>query len=155
MHANAELIERFYTAFAAQDAEPMAASYADSARFSDPVFPNLDAQEARGMWRMLTQRAQEFSLEFSHVSADDARGRAHWEAKYLFSGTGRHVHNIIDAEFEFANGKIVRHVDRFDFWRWSRMALGPTGILLGWTPMLQKKVQATARKNLNRFLAEK
>lgn len=132
----------------------MASSYADRARFSDPVFPDLDAAEARAMWRMLTRRAQDFSLTFSGVSADDTRGRAHWEATYLFSATGRRVHNVIDAEFEFEGGKIVRHVDRFDFWRWSRMALGPTGVLLGWTPLLQKKVQATARKGLDRFLAD-
>ena len=154
MHANSALIERFYTAFAARDAEPMAACYADSARFSDPVFPDLTAEEARGMWRMLTSRAKDFELTFRDVSADDRRGRAHWEASYLFSATGRRVHNVIDAEFEFDGGKIVRHVDRFDFWRWSRMALGPVGLMLGWSPLLEKKVRSNAKKQLDRFLAE-
>jgi hypothetical protein len=155
MHANGELIETFYRAFAAKDAEPMAAAYADVASFSDPVFPNLSAAEARGMWRMLTARAKDLELTFGGVSADEKSGRAHWEAKYTFTATGRQVHNIIDAEFDFADGKIIRHVDRFDFWRWSRQALGPSGVLLGWTPMLQKKVQATARKGLDRFLLER
>ena len=152
MHPNGELIQTFYTAFAAKDPEPMARAYSESARFSDPVFPDLSAEQARGMWRMLTGRAKDLEIVFSDVSADDRRGRAHWEAHYTFTATGRKVHNVIDAEFEFADGKIVRHVDRFDFWRWSRMALGASGVLLGWTPVLKKKVQANARKQLDRFL---
>jgi hypothetical protein len=153
MHPNAELIERFYRAFAAKDPEPMVKAYADAARFSDPVFPDLSAAEARGMWRMLTGRAKDLEITFRDVSADDRRGRAHWEARYTFTATGRSVHNVIDAEFELADGRIVRHVDRFDFWRWSRMALGPSGTLLGWTPFLQRKVQTNAKKQLEKFLA--
>ena len=153
MHPNGELIEDFYRGFAAKDPAPMVAAYSDRARFTDPVFPDLSADQARGMWRMLTGRAKDLEVTFRDVTADDQRGRAHWEAHYTFLATGRKVHNIIDAEFEFDGGKIVRHVDRFDFWRWSRMALGPSGVLLGWTPFLQKKVQSTARKQLDKFLA--
>jgi hypothetical protein len=136
MHPNGELIQNFYRAFAVKDPGPMVAAYSDRARFTDPVFPDLSADQARGMWRMLTGRAKDLEVTFS-----------------TFLATGRKVHNIIDAEFEFDGGKIVRHVDRFDFWRWSRMALGPSGVLLGWTPFLQKKVQVTARKQLDKFLA--
>jgi hypothetical protein len=131
----------------------MAVAYSDQARFSDPVFTDLSADEARGMWRMLTGRAKDLEVSFGGISADDESGRAHWEAHYTFLATGRKVHNIIDAEFEFQNGKILRHVDRFDFWRWSRMALGPSGVLLGWTPFLKKKVQSTARGQLDKFLS--
>src|SRR6478672_11208014 len=38
---NADLIRRFYSAFAARDADTMAACYAPDARFSDPVFTDL------------------------------------------------------------------------------------------------------------------
>lgn len=50
-------------------------------------------------------------------------------------------------------GKIVGHVDHFDFWRWSRQALGAPGLLLGWTPILRGKIRSRARGNLDRFLA--
>ncbi len=80
--------------------------------------------------------------------------RAHWEAHYLFSATGRIVHNIIDAEFDFdAAGLITRHRDRFDFWRWSRQALGPPGVLLGWSAWLRHRVRAQAATNLQRSMA--
>ena len=149
-----QLIEQFYTAFAAGDAEAMVACYHPEVRFSDPVFVDLDAREASGMWRMLCGRAKEFSLEFSDVHADDELGRAHWEARYLFSTTGRKVHNIIDAEFRFADGKIIDHRDHFDFYRWSRQALGAPGLLLGWTSMLRNKVRGQAREGLGQYLAK-
>lgn len=66
-------------------------------------------------------------------------GRAHWEAHYRFSVTKRVVHNIIEAEFTFMpEGLIATHKDTFDFWRWSRQALGLGGIVLGWIPFFRK-----------------
>jgi hypothetical protein len=50
-----------------------------------------------------------------------------------------------------AAGKIVRQVDRFSFWRWSRQALGWKGWLLGWTPWLRNRVRAQAAEALRRF----
>jgi hypothetical protein len=32
------------------------------------------------------------------------------------------------------------------------MALGAPGLLLGWTPLVRKKVQTLARKNLTQFI---
>ena len=55
--------------------------------------------------------------------------------------------------FEFnPAGQIVRHKDRFDFWRWSRQALGAPGVLLGWTPVIRNKVRGQAAANLRKFL---
>ena len=87
----------------------------------------------------------------------DARtGRAHWDAHYRFSATGRLVLNRIDAAFSFnPDGLIVTHRDRFDFWAWSRQALGAPGWLLGWTPLLRNKVRQQAAANLRKFLAAK
>ncbi|HSI59785.1 MAG TPA: nuclear transport factor 2 family protein, partial [Ideonella sp.] len=68
--------------------------------------------------------------------------------------TGRPVHNQIEAQLQLANGLIVRHQDSFDFWRWSRQALGTPGWLLGWSPLLRGKVRATAAASLQRFKAK-
>ena len=37
-HANAELLNKFYTAFANLDAETMASCYHENAEFDDPAF---------------------------------------------------------------------------------------------------------------------
>lgn len=146
--AHHELIERFYTAFQQRDAEAMAACYADDVVFSDPVFGELRGDEARDMWRMLVARAQNFSLVFDGVDADERTGRAHWVATYLFTQTGREVVNRIDARFVFRDGRIVEHRDSFDLWLWSRQALGVKGTLLGWSPLVKRAIRAQAKKGL-------
>jgi ketosteroid isomerase-like protein len=155
MHPNESLVHRFYTCFQQLDANGMIACYAPDIVFSDPVFTRLEGRDAGSMWQMLSSRAKEFRLTFRDIKADEARGSAHWEATYLFSKTGRMVTNIIDAEFEFRDGLIVRHTDSFDFWRWSRQALGLPGIVLGWTPLIRNAVRREAGKGLGQFIASR
>lgn len=150
-HPNIELVERFYTAFQQRDAETMAACYADNVVFGDPVFGELHGEEARDMWRMLVARAQDFSLTFDGVDADDRAGRARWVARYLFSQTGRPVVNQIDARFVFRDGRIAEHRDSFDLWHWTRQALGVKGALLGWSPLVQRAIRSQARKGLDLY----
>jgi ketosteroid isomerase-like protein len=144
MHPNARLIETFYSSFQKRDAEGMIACYAPDVRFSDPVFHDLEGKRACSMWRMLCKRAKDLEIEFRDVQADDRTGSAHWEARYLFSATGRNVHNVIDAKFEFKDGKIIRHADTFDLWRWAGMALGTKGKLLGWLPPIKRAIHQKA-----------
>ncbi len=158
--SNADTINRFYTAFANRDPATMAACYDESATFADEVFELTGKREVVGMWTMLLSTPKRpgpdvWKLEFSKVSASGNAGEAHWDAHYRFSATGRFVLNRIDAKFRFnEQGLIVEHRDSFDFWRWSRMALGVPGMLLGWTPFLRNKVRAQARANLDKFLAK-
>jgi ketosteroid isomerase-like protein len=148
MNANEDTLRRFYEAFSRRDAATMAACYAPDVQFSDPVFTDLRGPQAGLMWKMLCERGKDLKIEFRDVRADGATGSAHWEAWYTFSTTGRKVHNIIDASFEFRDGRIAKHTDRFDLYRWARQALGPAGVVLGWTPLLQNKVRAMAAKGL-------
>lgn len=153
MHPNAALIERFYSAFARRDWAAMAPCYHPEVHFSDEAF-ELRGADVALMWRMLCTNGRDLTLEFSRIEADERRGRAHWDARYTFSATGRQVLNRIDATFEFRDGLIVRHVDRFDFWTWSRQALGPAGWLLGWSGFLRGKVRERAAKSLAAFRAQ-
>lgn len=129
-------------------------AYHPEAQFSDPVFPGLSAKEVRAMWQMLVTSASDLKVSFKNVSANDQRGECQWEAWYTFTTTGRKVHNVIHATFEFRDGKIFSHRDDFDFWRWSRMALGTSGLLLGWSPMIINKVRSTAGRRLQKFMSE-
>lgn len=152
--SNEALINTFYAAFQRRDGAAMAACYHPEAEFSDPVFPGLKGSEPGEMWKMLCSRANDLKVEFSAVQVNGSQGKAHWEAWYTFSATGRKVHNIIDAEFEFKDGKILRHRDSFDFWAWSRQALGPAGWVAGWSSVLQNKVRAQAAKGLSIWIAK-
>lgn len=151
MTANEEMIHRFYSAFQKQDAETMAGCYHPEVHFSDPVFTDLKGERAGDMWRMLCSRATDLRIEFSDVTADDDRGSAHWEAWYTFS-TGRKVHNVmIDASFDFSDGLILRHADRFDLKAWAGQALGPMGRVFGGMAFMQNKIRATAAKGLEAY----
>jgi ketosteroid isomerase-like protein len=151
--ANAALIERFYSAFGRRDHVEMARCYAADARFSDPAFGELRGEEVPAMWRMLCERGEDLEIEFRDVEASGERGSAHWDADYTFSATGRRVHNEIDASFRFRDGLIAEHDDSFSFWRWSRQALGPVGLVLGWSRVMRSKVNGQARENLRAFMA--
>jgi ketosteroid isomerase-like protein len=147
-----ELVERFYTAFARKDGDAMAACYTPDARFSDPVFVDLRGREPGEMWRMLTGRATDLTVDLVEHDADERLGSAHWVARYTFTATGRPVVNDVRASFRFANGLIAEHIDRFGFYAWARQALGPSGLLLGWTPFLRATVRRRARADLDRFM---
>jgi ketosteroid isomerase-like protein len=152
-NANAALIERFYSAFARRDVEAMLSCYRPDVAFKDPVFGALSEPQVRAMWRMLNARATDLAIEFGAVAATEHAGSAHWEARYTYTGTGRPVHNRIDAFFEFRDGLIARHVDRFSLWRWAAMALGGTGALLGWLPPMRSAIRARAAKGLAAYMA--
>lgn len=149
-----DVIDRFYTAFAAGDAATMSACYDDRATFSDPVFPDLDAAGARAMWAMLVGRATDLRVEHADVAIDGDQASARWIAHYTFSATGRPVVNRIRARFTLKDGKILRHRDDFDFWRWSRQALGTSGLLLGWTPIVRGAVRRQAAAGLAAYRAK-
>jgi len=151
--ANAALIERFYSAFARRDVETMLSCYRPDVVFRDPVFGTLSGPQVRAMWRMLNARAVDLAVEFGEVAATGSGGSAHWEARYTYTATGRPVHNCIDASFEFCDGSIARHVDRFSLWRWAAMALGIQGALLGWLPPVRSAIRARAAKALVAYMA--
>ena len=138
------LIARFYDALGRRDAAAMTACYAPDATFADPVFGTLDAAGAAAMWRMLCARGRDLRVEASGIEADESTGRAHWQATYSYGPTARPVVNEIDAAFRFRRGLIVEHVDRFDLKRWATQALGLSGRVLGFTPLLGPMVRKQA-----------
>lgn len=150
--ANRGLIERFYTAFQDKDAAGMNACYAPDIRFRDPVFEQLSGDRARGMWSMLNAADSGLELTYTIGSVSADEGEATWVANYNFSATGRAVENHVTSHFWFADGLIKRQEDTFSLYRWASQALGPQGMLLGWTPMVQGAIRKRAAGNLNKFL---
>lgn len=146
-----DVITRFYEAFAVRDAAAMARCYTGDARFSDPVFRDLRGDEVRAMWRMLCQRATDLRIDFRVLAVTTIGGSARWEAWYTYSATGRPVHNVIQSMFTFQDGLIASQEDSFDLYRWARQALGVTGVVLGWTPLMQHAIQRRAVQALARF----
>lgn len=149
---NRATIARLYSAMGRRDGERMAACYSPGATFTDPVFGTLRDGEPQDMWRMLMERSRDLTVELLDHDADETHGSAHWVARYTFGATERHVVNDVRSDFRFGpDGLVVRQRDEFDLWRWTRQALGLTGVLLGWAPVLQHSVRDKARGGLAAF----
>lgn len=148
-----QVIGNFYLAFKNLDADKMVMEYHDDVVFSDPAFGILHGEHAKNMWRMLcsSQKGRNFRIEFSDVAGFENKGSAHWEAYYVFSRTGRRIHNIIEAEFEFKDGKIIKHTDTFNLYSWSKQAFGLKGILIGWTDFFKTRLNEQTNRLLLQF----
>lgn len=137
MHPNQATLAKFYSAFARLDVDSMATCCAADAAFDDEAFSLRGHEQVTGMWRMLCETTKakalaDWKLAYSGIEASATTGKAHWEADYRVSATGRLVHNAIDGVFDFNDqGLIARHRDSFNFWKWSRQALDTPGLLLG------------------------
>jgi len=155
MTPNQQLITSFYKAFQNKDYKAMQNCYAEEAIFNDEVFQNLNAAEVKAMWEMFCIKGKDLEIEFSNVKADEKGGNAEWTARYTFSKTNRKVVNHIKAHFVIDSGKILNHRDHFDFHKWASQALGATGVLLGWTPIVKNKVRREGKKNLIAYMNNK
>ncbi|BAO77174.1 nuclear transport factor 2 family protein [Winogradskyella sp. PG-2] len=152
-----ELIHKFYNAFENLDADTMCACYHDDIHFEDPAFGVLKGEKAKAMWQMLcaSQKGKNFKVISSNINTNDTNGSPHWEAFYMFSKTGRKVHNKIDAKFEFKDGLIIKHIDRFNLHKWSSQAMGIKGFLFGGMGFFKKKLQKQTNYLLSKFIEEK
>jgi ketosteroid isomerase-like protein len=69
------------------------------------------------MWRMLCARAEDLRVSYTIVDANEEEALVRWNAWYTFRATGRPVHNVVHSTLKLRAGRIVEHVDAFDFWR--------------------------------------
>jgi hypothetical protein len=102
---------------------------------------------------MLCERATDLRVACGPVRMEGDIARVEWQAWYTYSVTGRRVHNRIAASLSLEQGLIHRHDDVFDLYRWARQALGLKGLVLGWTPPVQRAIRRQASRSLDAFAA--
>jgi len=151
------IVEKFYTALSNCDGPTMISCYHKDIIFEDPAFGTLKGERAKAMWLMLceSQNGKGFNVEFSAIKANDKSGSAHWEAIYNFSKTGRKVHNKIDAKFEFKDGLIIKHTDKFNLHKWAKQAMGIKGFFFGGMTFFKNKLQSQTNYTLDKYIKSK
>ncbi|WP_370392565.1 nuclear transport factor 2 family protein [uncultured Winogradskyella sp.] len=151
------LIQKFYEAFNALNANEMVSCYHPEVTFEDPAFGVLKGENAKQMWYMLceSQKGKDFQVSYSNIKVDGTTGSANWEAFYVFSKTQRKVHNKISANFKFKDGLIIEHKDDFSLHNWAKQALGFKGWLLGGTKFFKRKLQQQTHKTLQNYIQNK
>jgi hypothetical protein len=155
------VVGRFFEAFAASDWQTMARCYHDKASFSDPVYPDLREERIVYMWHQLLGAAEtsklksgsnkahslnNLKLAYRVLFGDERKAQVQWTATYFYRN--RLVTNQVLSTLAIWDDKIVRQVDEYNFWRWSRQALGLTGLAFGAMPWYQRSVQRSAQSRL-------
>lgn len=145
-----EILNQFYNAFSHGDYKRMNSFYHPEATFEDPAFGKLSSTEAKAMWKMLlsTKEESKFKVEFTIIDESEAT----WKASYLFGKSKNQVINNVTSTFEFKDGLIIKHEDDFNLWKWTKQALGISGMLLGWSNFMKNKIQQTTKKRLTEFI---
>jgi hypothetical protein len=152
MTANEKTLVKFYSALANADASKMSECYHPDITFRDPIFGLLKGPKVSHMWKMLIDSNKgELKIDTSDIKADEYVGSARWTASYSLSKANRKVINVIHSRFHFQDGLIVKHIDDFDIWKWSKQALGIKGVLFGWTGYMQKRIQEKAILSLKKY----
>ena len=147
------LLHRWFDALARLDGDALAACYHPSASFSDPLFPDLRGTRVGWRWRMLAAGARDMRVSYEILAGDDRKAFVRWQAQWRLAGSGRPVENRVTSTFAFWDGRIVRQIDEFGFWRWSRSSLGLPGWLLGWIPAVRRAAGRRALQQLDRLAA--
>ncbi|MFT6167362.1 MAG: hypothetical protein ACJAV5_001762 [Vicingaceae bacterium] len=130
----------------------MTACYHDEVVFEDPAFGKLEGERAKGMWKMLLSKKAESELTITFKVLNNEQ--CEWIANYKYGPNKRPVVNKVSASFEFQDGKIIGHTDHFSLWKWLQQALGTSGLVLGWSTLMKKKVQETTRNLLAKYIAQ-
>lgn len=152
MLASEQLIHTFYKAFQKKDFAQMQNCYAKKAEFEDPAFGKLNVMQTKAMWHMLCKRGLDLVITYEIIAVKENEVRAKWIAEYTFQTYQTHVRNEVSSRFILENNKIISQKDSFNFWKWSRQALGFTGVYLGWTPLLRRTVKKNALISLATFM---
>jgi len=151
-----ELLQKFYNSFSAGDAREMIASYHEDIVFHDPAFGTLKGSRAKAMWEMLlSKKDANASINYEILEVDDKRAKVFWTAQYKYGPKKRNVVNKVTANFEFKDGKIIKHTDDFNLWAWSKQALGASGYLLGWSPYMRNQIQKKTGQLLNSYIKKR
>ncbi len=146
-------LRQFYADFERGASEACLAQLHPKVSFRDPFFGERKGAGVVAMIRMLCAgRTPDRRFEVHSVSVHDAtHATVQWTAHYTFTLTGRRIANCISTPVELREGRLYRYEDRFDTWAWHRMAFGPLGWILGWTPLLTGRVSATLDRRLASF----
>lgn len=155
MNKNEELIQKFYQSFKDKNTPAMLDCYHEEVEFTDPVFTGLKGNAAKAMWMMLVERGGDLQITYKNITANENEGSADWTAIYTFTKTNRKITNHIHAQFKFKDGKIISHKDKFSLWKWAGMALGFSGYLLGFTPMITNQIKNDANQGLKLYMKRK
>jgi len=127
----AVLLLKFFKAVQTQDVKAIGECYHNDIEYYEPAYGKMTGPRALGYWSFFFSQVKEMQCEYDGLKINGDKGTLHIEEWYTWSATGHAVHNLVDCEFDFKDGKIFRHIDNYNLNAWAFQSLGAK--YLGWT----------------------
>ena len=146
--------ETFFAAFKTRNHEGMNGLYAhtENVVFSDPIFVDLDIDETLSMWLMLLGgKSPKWDFAYEIVSVEGEKVTIDWMADYVYTQTGRDVHNVVRTEMIVRDGKIFSQRDNWDLCAWTTQAF-PYVVGKPMCLLPDLTIRKIARKKLAEFM---
>lgn len=152
---NRVVAQQFFDRLAARDVEGAMACCDASIEYSSPFFEGVHArrgvESVSAMWRAWLRAMTDARISCDDIRAGHEHAFAYWTARYTFPGTSRQVRQDLSADLLFAQGKIIRHRDRFGLHGWASQSYGEWGQLLGGQRAFQSWAASRERARLAAF----
>ena len=148
-------IRRYTDAWARHDGSALLSCYHRHASFSDPVHPDLRAEQVGWLLRFRLARTEAMQTDTVWLAGDERKSQMLWRVRWRPRGAasrGRTRSLRVLSTFSFWEDEIVRQVDEFSTWAYLRQVHGLTGLALGWLPGRLAGEQARAALALDRFI---
>ena len=154
---NRVVAARFFSRLVARDVSGAMECCGAQIEYSSPFFQGLFERRGReavgAMWRAWLGSLPQASISCDDIRASHEHGLVRWTARYTFPDTSRLVRHDLSADLAFAEGKIIRHRDRFGLHEWASQAYGASGRLLGGQRAFQSWAVSRERARLATFEA--
>ncbi|MFA5899664.1 MAG: nuclear transport factor 2 family protein [Hyphomicrobium sp.] len=137
--------EGLFLALRRRDATGVAACYDQDAVFSSPIIGDVRGADVEALWRAIFAATCDSTLSFTIVDLGLTSARVEGIAKYSLLASGRSVTSRFNSALHIRDLRVMQHDDNFDAWAWASMALGPTGLLLGWSKAWRRRMVANTR----------
>jgi len=125
------LLVKYLQAIKEQDLKTISSCFHEEAEFYEPAYGKLTGPKIAAWWTFFFAQAKEFHSEFDSLKVNGDKATVHSEHWYYWNATGAGVHNLVESEFDFKDGKIFRQIDNYNLNAWAFQALESK--FMGWT----------------------
>lgn len=152
---NRAIAQQFFDRLSARDVsgamECCGAQIVYSSPFFEGSFERQGRESVGAMWRAWLRSMPDARIVCDDIRASHEHASAYWTVDYTLPNSFGRVQQRISADLSFAEGKIIRHRDRFNLHEWASREYGTPGSLLGGKRAFQKWAVARERARLAAF----
>lgn len=122
--------------------------YHPKAEYMDELF-SLKYREILALWYSCMLPEMKLEVKVKSIEQFKDVVVTKWTISYTISSINRRITLDEIGRFEFEDGLIIRHTDKYSFHSWCTQALGVAGMLASWSKWLRSKVRNQAYSSIS------